>query len=173
MLARSYGRYSLSRFNFFFFSTFTRKNCFLGKNQYKGYYMAVRRLEISLGAWKKYLTGERSERVKYFEHESSIYHVNINGKLNHSLWYVYRYIYMYILSIIKQQWSLHMWDNMLSPLKCEDIMFWAKANSVFHRYPYNENEYPGLFVVYYPKLRSIQSPMSSTRVEHLQAQIGR
>lgn len=129
--------------------------------------MAVRRLEISLGALKKYLTGERSERVKYFEHESSIYHVNINGKLNHSLWYVY------ILSIIKQQWSLHMWDNMLYPLKCEDIMFWAKANSVFHRYPYNENEYPGLFVVYYPKLRSIQSPMSSTRVEHLQGQIGR
>ena len=66
-----------------------------------------------------------------------------------------------------------MWDNMLYPLKCEDIMFWAKANSVFHRYPYNENEYPGLFVVYYPKLRSIQSPMSSTPVEHLQAQIGR
>ena len=57
--------------------------------------MAVRRLEISLGALKKYLTGERSERVKYFEHESSIYHVNINGKLNHSLWYVYIYIYMY------------------------------------------------------------------------------
>lgn len=133
--------------------------------------MAVRRLEISLGALEKYLTGERSEQVKYFEHESSIYHVNINGKLNHSLWYVY--IYMYILSIIKQQWSLHMWDNMLSPLKCEDIIFWAKANSVFHRYPYNENEYPGLFVVCYPKLRSIQSPMSSTRVEHLQAQIGR
>ena len=175
MLARSYSRYSLSYFNFFFFSTFTRKNCFLGKNQYRGYYMAVRRLEISLGALKKYLTGERSERVKYFEHESSIYHVNISGKLNHSLWYVYIYIYiyMYILSIIKQQWSLHMWDNMLSPLKCEDIMFWAKANSVFHRYPYNENEYPGLFVVYYLKLRSIQSPMSSTRVEHLQTQIGR
>lgn len=47
--------------------------------------MAVRRLEISLGALEKYLTGERSEQVKYFEHESSIYHVNINGKLNHSL----------------------------------------------------------------------------------------
>ena len=35
----------------------------------KGYYTFVRRYEISASSVKKYFTSERSERVKYLQHE--------------------------------------------------------------------------------------------------------
>jgi len=35
----------------------------------RGYYMGARRYEIYLRVLKKYLTSERSERVRYFQHE--------------------------------------------------------------------------------------------------------